>query len=140
MLVRSAYVRQSRLFAVAGIDRGSLPHRDSRCKCESPPPRMVARSANCVRKLVTASTNASRCSSIARWRCRCRSSGSASVLATEDFGKPRISGLWQGAARRRKLPFSEWVKLDPEHIESCSLALDLRILLSTVAILGKGAQ
>jgi exopolysaccharide biosynthesis polyprenyl glycosylphosphotransferase len=47
--------------------------------------------------------------------------------------KPGITGLWQ-VEGRSKVSFDEMVRLDLRYIRSCSLALDLRILLKTVLV------
>ncbi len=53
---------------------------------------------------------------------------------------PGITGLWQTRGRN-ELPFPEMMRLDLEYVDSCSLWLDLRILLATLpAVLsGRGA-
>jgi lipopolysaccharide/colanic/teichoic acid biosynthesis glycosyltransferase len=48
-------------------------------------------------------------------------------------GPQGITGLWQVSGRNR-LSFEEMVKLDIEYIENWSLALDLKILWRTVAV------
>jgi lipopolysaccharide/colanic/teichoic acid biosynthesis glycosyltransferase len=54
--------------------------------------------------------------------------------------RPGLTCLWQ-IRGRSDLPFDEWMALDVEYVEHCSLALDLRILLLTVpaVISGRGA-
>ncbi len=54
--------------------------------------------------------------------------------------RPGLTCLWQ-IRGRSDLPFDEWMRLDVEYVERCSLALDLNILLLTVpAVLsGRGA-
>jgi len=54
--------------------------------------------------------------------------------------KPGITGLWQVEGRSRT-SFDDMVRLDLEYIRTCSLALDLKILLKTVKVvlLGAGA-
>lgn len=54
--------------------------------------------------------------------------------------RPGLTCLWQ-IRGRSDLPFDEWMRLDVEYVERCSLALDLRILLLTIpAVLsGRGA-
>ncbi len=54
--------------------------------------------------------------------------------------RPGLTCLWQ-IRGRSDLPFDEWMRLDVEYVERCSLALDLKILLLTVpAVLsGRGA-
>jgi len=54
--------------------------------------------------------------------------------------RPGLTCLWQ-IRGRSDLPFEEWMRLDVEYVERCSLALDLKILLLTVpAVLsGRGA-
>jgi lipopolysaccharide/colanic/teichoic acid biosynthesis glycosyltransferase len=47
---------------------------------------------------------------------------------------PGMTGLWQVTARDNPC-FDEWIRLDLEYIERWSLALDLRILLQTPAVL-----
>ena len=46
--------------------------------------------------------------------------------------KPGITCLWQISGRNEINDFDEWVKLDFEYIENCSLWLDLKILLKTI--------
>jgi len=54
--------------------------------------------------------------------------------------RPGLTCLWQ-IRGRSDLPFDEWMRLDEEYVERCSLGLDLKILLLTVpAVLsGRGA-
>jgi lipopolysaccharide/colanic/teichoic acid biosynthesis glycosyltransferase len=54
--------------------------------------------------------------------------------------RPGLTCLWQ-IRGRSDLTFEEWMRLDLEYVERCSLALDLMILLLTVpAVLsGRGA-
>lgn len=54
--------------------------------------------------------------------------------------RPGLTCLWQ-IRGRSDLPFDEWMRLDVEYVERCSLGLDLKILLLTVpAVLsGRGA-
>ncbi len=54
--------------------------------------------------------------------------------------RPGLTCLWQ-IRGRSDLPFDEWMRLDVEYVERCSLALDLKILLLTIpAVLsGRGA-
>lgn len=47
--------------------------------------------------------------------------------------KPGITGLWQVQARST-VTFNEMVRLDLRYIRECSLLLDLKILLKTVAV------
>jgi len=47
--------------------------------------------------------------------------------------KPGITGVWQVEGRSR-VSFSEMVRMDLRYIRDCSLALDLRILVKTVAV------
>jgi lipopolysaccharide/colanic/teichoic acid biosynthesis glycosyltransferase len=51
--------------------------------------------------------------------------------------KPGITG-WAQVNGRASLPWSERIELDLWYVEHCSLALDLRILVRTVAILVRG--
>jgi lipopolysaccharide/colanic/teichoic acid biosynthesis glycosyltransferase len=51
------------------------------------------------------------------------------ILAT----KPGITGLWQVEGRSR-VSFSEMVRMDLRYIRNCSLMLDFKILLRTVAV------
>ena|SRR5699024_688790 len=48
--------------------------------------------------------------------------------------KPGITGLWQVSGRSDIQDFEEVVKLDVTYIDHWSLALDLRILAKTVAV------
>ncbi len=54
--------------------------------------------------------------------------------------RPGLTCLWQ-IRGRSDLPFDEWMRLDVEYVERCSLALDLKILVLTVpaVISGRGA-
>jgi exopolysaccharide biosynthesis polyprenyl glycosylphosphotransferase len=55
--------------------------------------------------------------------------------------KPGLTCLWQ-ISGRSNLRFEEWMQLDLEYIDNWSLTLDLRILLSTIAVVltAKGAK
>lgn len=52
--------------------------------------------------------------------------------------KPGLTGMWQTSGRSDVTDFEEVVRLDREYIENWSLALDLKILLKTVAVVFKG--
>ena len=54
--------------------------------------------------------------------------------------RPGLTCLWQ-IRGRSDLPFDEWMRLDVEYVDRCSLGLDLKILLLTIpAVLsGRGA-
>lgn len=52
--------------------------------------------------------------------------------------KPGITGMWQVSGRSDIEDFEEVVKLDLEYIDNWCLALDIKILLKTVAIVFKG--
>jgi lipopolysaccharide/colanic/teichoic acid biosynthesis glycosyltransferase len=45
--------------------------------------------------------------------------------------RPGLTCLWQ-IQGRSDLPFEEWMRLDIEYVDRCSLPLDLRILVLTV--------
>ncbi len=45
--------------------------------------------------------------------------------------KPGITGIWQITARHNKC-FKEWVRMDIEYINRCSIFLDIKILLKTI--------
>ena len=64
-----------------------------------------------------------------RWHCR-------RVIEA----KPGITGLWQVFGRSRTT-FDEMVRLDLRYVKTCSLLMDLKILLATpkAVIVGKGA-
>jgi lipopolysaccharide/colanic/teichoic acid biosynthesis glycosyltransferase len=47
--------------------------------------------------------------------------------------KPGITGVWQ-VEGRSKVTFSEMVRMDLRYIRECSLGLDLKILMKTVAV------
>jgi exopolysaccharide biosynthesis polyprenyl glycosylphosphotransferase len=51
--------------------------------------------------------------------------------------KPGMSGLWQ-VSGRTELPSTDWVACDLTYIDTWSLALDLRILLKTIAVVVRG--
>jgi lipopolysaccharide/colanic/teichoic acid biosynthesis glycosyltransferase len=51
------------------------------------------------------------------------------ILAT----KPGITGLWQVEGRSR-VTFSEMVRMDLRYVRNCSLRIDLKILVKTVAV------
>ena len=55
--------------------------------------------------------------------------------------KPGITGLWQ-VDGRSTTSFDDMVRLDLQYMRSCSLMLDLRILLKTVkvVVMGYGAR
>jgi lipopolysaccharide/colanic/teichoic acid biosynthesis glycosyltransferase len=54
--------------------------------------------------------------------------------------RPGLTCLWQ-VKGRSDLSFEEWMRLDLEYVDRCSLALDLRILVLTVpaVLLARGA-
>lgn len=56
--------------------------------------------------------------------------------------KPGLTCLWQIRGRNQITSFDEWVKLDLEYIDTWSLWLDVRILVSTVFVVlfGWGAK
>lgn len=51
--------------------------------------------------------------------------------------KPGITGLWQ-VNGRSKTSFDEMVRMDLRYTRNCSLALDLKILIKTVAVVLRG--
>lgn len=51
--------------------------------------------------------------------------------------KPGITGPWQVAGRSR-VPFDDMVRMDLRYIARCSLALDLWLLLRTLAVVWRG--
>ncbi len=55
--------------------------------------------------------------------------------------KPGITGLWQ-IGGRSNIDFEDWMRLDLRYVDEWSLALDAKILLSTVPVvlLGRGAR
>src|SRR5262249_40884109 len=55
--------------------------------------------------------------------------------------RPGLSGLWQTRGRST-VDFDEWMRMDLEYVDRWSLALDLRILLTTnpVVLRGMGAH
>ena len=48
--------------------------------------------------------------------------------------KPGITGLWQVSGRNSITDFDDVVKLDLEHIETWSLATDIRLILRTIKV------
>ena len=48
--------------------------------------------------------------------------------------KPGLTGLWQVSGRNRITDFEEIVKMDNHYIKTWSLALDLKILFKTIAV------
>ncbi len=56
--------------------------------------------------------------------------------------KPGLTGMWQVSGRSTITDFEEVVKLDTWYIDNWSLALDLRIMFKTVAVVftGKGSE
>jgi len=56
--------------------------------------------------------------------------------------KPGITGMWQVSGRSDITDFEEIVKLDVKYINTWSLALDLKILFKTVAVvfIGRGSK
>jgi lipopolysaccharide/colanic/teichoic acid biosynthesis glycosyltransferase len=53
--------------------------------------------------------------------------------------KPGMTCLWQVQGRTNISDFADWVKLDLESIRDWSLALDLKILVRTVATVVSGS-
>jgi len=53
--------------------------------------------------------------------------------------KPGMTCLWQVQGRTNISDFADWVKLDLEYIRDWSLALDLKILVRTVATVVSGS-
>jgi exopolysaccharide biosynthesis polyprenyl glycosylphosphotransferase len=53
-----------------------------------------------------------------------------------------ITGLWQVSGRSEISDFERWIELDLEYARTCSMWLDLRILLKTVVVVAlvRGAQ
>ena len=51
--------------------------------------------------------------------------------------RPGLTCLWQ-ISGRSNLPFTKWIELDLEYIDSWSLGLDLKILLRTIPVVLKG--
>lgn len=51
---------------------------------------------------------------------------------------PGITCLWQVSGRNKINDFDEWVKLDLEYIDNCSLWLDFKILIKTIPAVLKG--
>ncbi len=60
------------------------------------------------------------------------------VAALRVWVKPGLSGLWQ-VSGRSDTTYAERIRLDREYVESCSLALDLSILLRTLPAVARGA-
>lgn len=56
--------------------------------------------------------------------------------------KPGITGMWQVSGRSRIEDFEDVVRLDVQYIDNWSLALDIKLLLKTVAVVftGRGAE
>lgn len=52
--------------------------------------------------------------------------------------KPGLTCLWQ-VSGRSQLPFSKWLELDLQYIDTWSLGLDLRILFKTIPAVLKGS-
>jgi lipopolysaccharide/colanic/teichoic acid biosynthesis glycosyltransferase len=52
--------------------------------------------------------------------------------------KPGMTGIWQVEGRSR-VPFNEMVRMDLRYIRECSLALDMKLLWKTVAVVCRGA-
>ena len=51
--------------------------------------------------------------------------------------RPGLSGLWQTRGRSA-VDFDEWMRMDLEYVDQWSLALDLRILLTTIPVVLRG--
>lgn len=51
--------------------------------------------------------------------------------------KPGITGMWQVSGRSNVLDFEEVVKLDTQYINNWSLALDIKIIFKTIAVVLK---
>ncbi len=47
--------------------------------------------------------------------------------------KAGITCIWQVQPNRNSIPFSEWMKMDAEYVDKCSILLDIKILFMTVA-------
>jgi lipopolysaccharide/colanic/teichoic acid biosynthesis glycosyltransferase len=51
--------------------------------------------------------------------------------------KPGITGVWQ-VSGRSKTSFDDMVRMDLRYTRTCSLALDLKILIKTVKVVLEG--
>lgn len=51
---------------------------------------------------------------------------------------PGITGLWQIQPNRNDMAFDEWVELDIEYILNRSVAMDIKIMLTTALVMLKG--
>lgn len=47
--------------------------------------------------------------------------------------KAGITCIWQVQPNRNSIPFKEWLKMDAEYVDKCSILLDIKILFMTVA-------
>ncbi len=47
--------------------------------------------------------------------------------------KAGITCIWQVQPNRNSIPFREWMKMDADYVDKCSIFLDIKILLKTVA-------
>ena len=46
--------------------------------------------------------------------------------------KAGITCIWQVQPNRNSISFDDWMKMDAEYVDNCSLALDLKIILQTI--------
>lgn len=46
--------------------------------------------------------------------------------------KAGITCIWQVQPNRNSIPFREWMKMDADYVDKCSIFLDIKILLKTV--------
>ncbi|MCD8117257.1 MAG: sugar transferase [Oscillospiraceae bacterium] len=52
--------------------------------------------------------------------------------------KPGLTCYWQTLKHRHQLSFEEWVDLDLQYIETCSLWVDLKLVFKTFAVIFEG--
>jgi lipopolysaccharide/colanic/teichoic acid biosynthesis glycosyltransferase len=53
--------------------------------------------------------------------------------------KPGLTCIWQITPHRNEVSFEDWMNMDLKYIDTWSLALDFKIIFSTVLVMLTGA-